>query len=71
MAELKSSVKLDTYDIIQDDHVIRNVPARSGFVSSSSELSKYANEYPGFTAIQYGYKHMWQLKPNGEWESIY
>ena len=71
MADLKNSIKLNVHDIISGNDVVRNVPDRSGYVTSSSELSKYVNEDPGFIAIQYGFKHMWQLKPNRSWEQVF
>ena len=71
MADYKNSVKLGVHDIISDDDVIRNIPDRDGYVESSSELSKYAGEEPGFIAIQYGFKHMWQLKPDHTWEQVF
>jgi hypothetical protein len=40
------------------------------FVSSEDELEDYAGEAPGTMVAEYGFGHMWQLKPDGSWVTI-
>ena len=56
-----------THSIIKDGNVINGVPDETVYVSSDSELSKYAEKPAGTVAIQYGFKAMWQKQPDGTW----
>lgn len=71
MENFGTGFKLGTHDVIENNEVVKNVPSKTGYVSGSSELSKYVNEDPGYIAIQYGMVHAWQLKPDKSWEPIF
>lgn len=66
----RTSIKLGVHDIIMNNEILRNIPSKMGYVTSQAELANYVNEDPGYMAIQYGLKHMWQLKPDKTWEPI-
>jgi hypothetical protein len=59
-----------THDAIVGNQLLKGVPDTTIYVQSESELSNFT-EYPvGTFAIQYGFKGMWQLKPDKSWVSV-
>ncbi len=66
----RTLVKLGTHHAVINNEVVRNIPSGFAYVTSQSELSLYADEYPGFIVAQYGFGKMWQKKPDGTWATI-
>ena len=51
--------------------IINNIPDEAVYVNDSSELISLTNKLPiGALAIQYGFIHAWQLKPDKTWVTI-
>lgn len=59
-----------THDAIVGNELWKGIPDKTVYVNSSSELTNYAGYQAGTVAIQYGFKGMWQLKPDGTWVSV-
>ena len=54
-----------------EGELISNIPDKAVYVNSSSDLPALVNELPvGSLAIQYGFVHAWQLKPDKTWATV-
>lgn len=54
-----------------EGEIISNIPDKAVYINSSSDLPALVNELPvGAIAIQYGFVHAWQLKPDKTWATV-
>ena len=70
MAYIHGTEKLSTHSILVDGEIVGNVPDSSIYVSSESELANATDMPVGTFDIQYGFTHLWQLKPDKTWVEI-
>ena len=64
------SLNWGMHDAIIDGQIVRDIPSRMIFVTAQSELSNFADAFPGTMAATYGFGQMWQMKPDGTWATI-
>ena len=54
-----------------EGELISNIPDEAVYVDNSSDLSALVDKLPvGALAIQYGFVHAWQLKPDKTWATV-
>lgn len=66
----EKSIQIGMHDAIVDGMIIRDIPSKLAFVSSSNELDYYSDLPPGSIVATYGFTSMWQLKPDKTWAVI-
>ena len=70
----KNSMKamtLGVHSAVVNGMIDNDIPSRVVFVSSETELELVAYYEPvGTIAIQFGFKNIWQLKPDKTWELV-
>ena len=71
MGEQYDGLKIiGTHGAVVDGEVQHNIPDHSVYVNSESDLAGLTELPAGTFAIQYGFTHVWQLKPDGTWVEI-
>lgn len=58
------------HSVIEDGVVVNGIPDEMVYVTQESELASFAGKPAGTFAATYGFKKMWQKKPDGTWESM-
>ncbi len=58
------------HDAIVSGMILADIPDKTVYVSSQSELVNYRDYPAGTLAIQYGFVALWQLKPDKTWVSV-
>ncbi len=66
--ELLPSVRV--IDMVQDQRLIRNVPAATVLVSGGGDLDALKECWPGSIAFTAGGNQAWQKGPDGAWSSV-
>ena len=61
---------MGTHNAVADGEIVHDLPSRVFYVNSENDLDLIEDSEPGTFAVQYGFVHMWQLKPDGDWEEI-
>lgn len=68
---LTKTLDYGAHDALVNGGVKRDIQSRLVLVSSQSELASFTDIEPiGTIAVQYGFKKLWQLKPDKTWEAI-
>ncbi len=57
-------------DMVQDQRLIRNVPAATVLISEESDLSMLSGCRPGCIAFTAGGNQAWQKGPDGTWSAV-
>lgn len=64
-------LNIGMHDALIDGDVVKDIPTRLVFVADENELDEFTDIEPiGTVAAQYGFSNLWQLTPDGTWESI-
>ena len=58
------------HDSIVGEVILTDIPDKTVYVSSQSELVNYQDYPAGTLAIQYGFVALWQLKPDKTWVPV-
>lgn len=68
---LSRVLNFGSHDALIDGNVIKDIQTRLVLVASQAELASFADKEPiGTIAVQYGFKKLWQLKPDRTWEAM-
>lgn len=69
--EFEGLKTVGSHGALIDGEVVSNLPDSAVYVNSSDDLAGLANSLPiGALAIQYGFVHIWQLKPDRTWIQV-
>lgn len=68
---LPKAINLGAHDALIDGDVVKDIQTRLVLVASQAELASFTDKEPiGTIAVQYGFKKLWQLKPDRTWEAM-